>query len=337
MLKIATDPEDILIFVGDFNLPKFEWAIDSDKDNLLIPTKYSPESSAVFLQGLMGMGVYQVNHVRNINTNLLDLFFTNDYENVTIELVDESNALKKKIEGYHPPILATFEWHSVNTTETPITTKAFNFKRANYSEMNAHLGNIDFSKEFDGLTIAEKVNKLHSILDDAIVKFVPIYIVKSIQKCPRKNRELITLKNRKNKAGKRFRKTGHKPCLEWQFILASREFEKLNTELYDAYVGKMKASLKHDPSRFWQYVNSKKSTDNKPKIMQYGDVRTDIETEQANLFAEFFGSNYDDSSTQGNSNPPNDELRQTDDFQLDINFVMEELNTVNIKKGTGPD
>ena len=336
MLRIASDPEDVLIFVGDFNLPDVEWAVDTDNDSILIPTKFSPEPTAIFVKGLLDMGVNQVNHVRNENAKFLDLFFTNDYTNVTIERVDQSNALKKKIEGHHPPILATFEWHGVDSTE-PVTTEAFNFKRANFSEMNAYLATIDFAALFDGKTIAEKVNILHDILDKVIEKFVPKIKIKSIQKCPWKNRELITLKNRKNKAGKRFRQSGRKPCFEWQYILASREFEKLNNELYDAYVTKMKESLKHDPSRFWQYVNSKKSTDNKPKIMQLGDVRTDNEAEQANLFAEFFSSNYDDSLMQGDSNSPSDEPRPNNDFQLDINFVMEELNAVNIKKGTGPD
>ncbi|KAI1524765.1 reverse transcriptase, partial [Pyrenophora tritici-repentis] len=336
MLRIASDPEDVLIFVGDFNLPDVEWAVDTDNDSILIPTKFSPEPTAIFVKGLLDMGVNQVNHVRNENAKFLDLFFTNDYTNVTIERVDQSNALKKKIEGHHPPILATFEWHGVDSTE-PVTTEAFNFKRANFSEMNAYLATIDFAALFDGKTIAEKVNILHDILDKVIEKFVPKIKIKSIQKCPWKNRELITLKNRKNKAGKRFRQSGRKPCFEWQYILASREFEKLNNELYDAYVTKMKESLKHDPSRFWQYVNSKKSTDNKPKIMQLGDVRTDNEAEQANLFAEFFSSNYDDSLMQGDSNSPSDEPRLNEDFQLDINFVIEELNAVNIKKGTGPD
>ena len=80
--------------------------------------------------------------------------------------------------------MAIFEWHGIDTTAAPTTTTAFNFKRANYTDMNAHLASIDFTALFDGKTITEKVNLLHNVLNDAIVKFVPTYIVKSIQKNP---------------------------------------------------------------------------------------------------------------------------------------------------------
>ena len=268
MHKIASDPEDVLIFVGDFNLPHVEWSIDSDNDNILIPTKFQPESTATFIQGLMSLGVHQVNHVRNDTKHrLLDLFFTNDFTNVSVERVDTANILTTTVDNHHPPIVATFEWHELNTTEANKTVTALNFNRANYVDMNAHLSSINFNAVLHGKTLDEKVDLLHKTLDDAINKFVPTYIVKSIQKCPWKNRALITLKNRKNKAWKRYRNSGFQQYFEWKYILASREYDKLNTELYDNYVNKMKASLKHDASKFWQYVNSKKSTDNKPKIM----------------------------------------------------------------------
>ena len=338
MHKIASDPEDVLIFVGDFNLPHVEWSIDSEDDNILIPTKFTPESTATFIQGLMGMGVHQVNHVRNdTKQRLLDLFFTNDFTNISVERADTANILTTTVDNHHPPIVATFEWHEPNTTEASKTVKAFNFNRANYIDMNAHLANINFTELFHGKLLTEKVDLLHKTLDDAITKFVPTYIVKSIQKCPWKNKALITLKNRKNKTWKRYRNSGFQQSFEWQYIFASREFDKLNTELYDDYVNKMKSSLKHDASKFWQYVNSKKSTDNKPKIMQFGDVRTTNETEQANLFADFFRSNYENASTQGVQQPPAVVSPSTEDFQLDINFVLEELHAVNTKKGMGPD
>ncbi|XP_055307172.1 nuclear pore complex protein Nup153-like [Sitodiplosis mosellana] len=58
------------------------------------------------------------------------------------------------------------------------------------------------------------------------------------------------------------------------------------------------------------------------------------QTKRNNLFANFFSSNYDDSTTQ---DAQRSSSQQSEDFQLDINFVLEELQAVNTRKRTGPD
>ena len=98
----------------------------------------------------------------------------------------------------------------------------------------------------------------------------------------------------------------------------------------------MKSNLKSDPSSFWQYVNSKKSTDNIPKTMRFGEVKTSSEQEQANLFANFFGSNYS-TNNMATSDQPSPPSENTSCFQLDLDFVMTEMTRVNTKKGVGPD
>ena len=66
--------------------------------------------------------------------------------------------------------------------------------------------------------------------------------------------------------------------------------------------------------------------------MQFSDVRTTNETEQANLFADFFRSNYENASTQGVQQPPAVVSQSTEDFQLDINFVLEEHASTIVEK-----
>ena len=69
--------------------------------------------------------------------------------------------------------------------------------------------------------------------------------------------------------------------------------------------------------------------------MKFGDTKTANESEQANLFANFFGSNY--SETTPTSNQPSPQSEDTSCFQLDLDFVMTEMTKVNTKKGVGPD
>jgi len=324
--SIATDPDDVLLIVGDFNLPKVQWSIDDDDQNVLIPTVLEPAFAADYINGLMSIGVHQINNIRNKNDKLLDLIFTNDITNISI---DHAKPLTK-VDAYHPPILATFEWHGKSNDPKNNTTRAFNFKRGNYLDMNTYLSNIDFVELFRGKSLDEKVDVLHSILNEAIKLFVPTYVVKSYGNCPWNNKQLQSLKNKKNKAWKKFKRTGDKE----QFDVAFDKFDKLNTELYIAYVEKMKLSLKTDPSMFWNYVNSLKNTNNQPKTMRLADKKTSSEPEQANLFADFFGSNYSAAST---ITEPSQLPENTANFMFDLVFVMVEMTKVNTKKGVGPD
>lgn len=231
---IATDPEDVLIIVGDFNLPRVQWSID--EDNILIPTAFDSSHSNYFINGLLSMSVYQVNSIRNSNDRLLDLYFTNDFTNISKPLM--------KVDDYHPPILATFEWYEPNNDTTSQPSKKFNFNLANYVGMNEHLTNVNFTEQFQGKTRTEKFQVLHNILDGAIKKYVLTVLVKRKYKFSWNNKKLQHLKNRKNKAWKRYKVTGDKQ----PFDKAFDEFDGLNTTLYNDYVEKLESSLKRDPS-----------------------------------------------------------------------------------------
>lgn len=111
---IASNPEDLIIIAGDFNLPKVQWAYETDDDNVLLPTAFNPPHSSDFINGLISRGLYQVNGIRNVKNRLLDLFFTNDFLNVT---VNQANPLVK-IDEYHPPLLIEYEWHSNWSSES---------------------------------------------------------------------------------------------------------------------------------------------------------------------------------------------------------------------------
>lgn len=223
-----------------------------------------------------------------------------------------------------------------DTMSQPI--KLFYWKRANYKAMNEHLANVDFAALFNGKSLSEKVSSLHSVLNDAIKKYVPPVIVKRRTRFPWNNKKLQSLKNRRNKAWKRFKVTGDKQ----QFEKAFEDFDGLNTTLYNEYVDKLKSSLKSDPSSFWRFVNSKKSTDNKPKVMHFKSNRSSDEKVQADMFAEFFSSNYtvpstDDSSEHTSNADAAPSQQQLNNFSLDGNFVLQGLHSINVKKGVGPD
>lgn len=137
-----------------------------------------------------------------------------------------------------------------------------------------------------------------------------MYTVKPNDKCPWKNKKLQSLKNKKNKEWNRYKTT-------------------------DDYVQKMTTRLKSDPSSFWQYVNAKRSTNNQPKSMQYGDIKSNDETEQADLFANFFGANYSTDTTTETSQP-SQLTSNVDIFELSFTIVCAELEKSILKKVSDP-
>ena len=193
-----------------------------------------------------------------------------------------------------------------------------------------YFGNVNFDELFRDKPFDDKISTLHNVLNDAIHLFVPTYIKRGPNKTPWHNKQLQSLKNKKNKEWKRFKITD----VKWPYDIALKSYDTLNKKLYNEYVDKMKSNLRDDPSSFWQYVNSKKNTNNQPKIMRFRDTSTSSEREQANLFANFFGSNFTASTA-------NDTLqRQSNNtlcLQLDPTIVMTEMTRINVKKGVGPD
>lgn len=155
-----------------------QWSNESENDNVLLPSVFNPPHSADFINGLISRGLYQVNGIKNVKNRLLDLFFTNDYLNVT---VNKANPLVN-VDPYHPPILFEYEWHSNWTSEATNVQQIFNFKKADFVGLNGHLSTLNFPELFTGKSMEQKVECFHDALSSAVQRFVPSYIKKSQRK-----------------------------------------------------------------------------------------------------------------------------------------------------------
>lgn len=340
--QIQMGPNDFFIVQGDFNIPHSNWILDDADQNVLLPANIKPLHAETFIDSVLQLGLHQINSIRNPNGKLLDLIFTNDFENAEISCPPP---LSKIDEEYHPPILLSYEWHFKSCDDSPV--KKRNFNRANYIGMNNFFAEIDFTEKYNGKSLDQKVEIFHEIIAEAIDKFVPFQLEKAHSKMPWRNRQLSNLKNIRNREWIKSKNSDDKS----KFEKAYQEFDNLNSKLYEEYIDKMASSIKSDPSSFWQFVNSKKDISANPKLLKLGDRSTTNGQEQANLFAEFFSSNFnsDDNSTNqqssssSNSQIPNSNNEQTSNSQnneplmLSEHFVFDELMHINTKKGVGPD
>lgn len=79
--------DDSCVVMGDFNLPNLKWCFDRSEndeadEHFLVPVNVTSEVEISVVDSMMSVGLVQVNSVNNDNHRLLDLVFTNDWNNV---------------------------------------------------------------------------------------------------------------------------------------------------------------------------------------------------------------------------------------------------------------
>lgn len=259
-------------------MPNVNWVTENSESNVLIPTCVAPQCAADFIDSIIKNGVYQINSIRNSGGKLLDLIFTNDFVNVEVS----SPLPYSTVDGqYHPPILLTYEWHVKNKDDDQFLTR--NFYKADFIAMNIFFAEIDFSQRFSNESLNKNIDIFHEILSFAIENYVSLQTERRQSKCPWRNKQLQSLRNKKNKEWKKSKKNGDNS----NYILALDEYSKLNAVLYNDYVNKMSSSLKSNILTFWRFVNTKKNCDSAPKILYFGGKKLLIKLSKLNYSQHF--------------------------------------------------
>ena len=76
---VKTKPNDIILIVGDFNLPLVHWIFDEELNNkVLFPLNINSETILHLLESLTYNALYQLNNIRNVHNNdfLISCFAT---------------------------------------------------------------------------------------------------------------------------------------------------------------------------------------------------------------------------------------------------------------------
>lgn len=81
--NIAIGDRDMVLILGDFNVPSCAWVPDSDgNNNILVPV--GNHVTANFFNSILSNGMFQVNSILNFMNRLLDLVFINNPDCTTI-------------------------------------------------------------------------------------------------------------------------------------------------------------------------------------------------------------------------------------------------------------
>ena len=305
-------------FVGDLNLPFADW----DSSRSPVPMEQG------FIDSFGNLAFPQlVSQPTHKSGNILDVLLTNSSSTVDDILVLDEHSLCK---SDHFPISFSIK-HSFSRKKTP-KRSVYNFKRANWDQMNRDLCSINWSF----------LSSLHpdrgwKLLKDSILtladRHIPKVQVKSEFQPPWFDSELFEACRAKERFRVRFKQSGLLSD-ELKFSASRKDFKRLSSK-------KLHDNLFNcdDPAiitkKFWAHVKFQSNSCRIPNCMSYQDQLRHEPSQQAEIFNTFFYNQFSDPSNY------DVDISYSNDSDFDIEFdhraVRKLLSDINSNKAQGPD
>lgn len=337
-IQNQANAHDVIVCIGDYNLKDLIWRFDEDVLGYL-PTNVSTEQEIALVEPMLTAGLHQVNNVLNVNGRLLDLVFASDP--CRIDLFESPSSLLK-IDAHHKPIILCVDARS--REETPSSSPAlsvYDFTRCDYQVVNELVASQDWNQLLNQDSIDDSVAAFYCTIDQIIREAVPVkpQRPKKILSQPWWTPQLRNLRNRLRKARKRYFRNRN-PITSGHLKNAEEEFSLLQRDRFREYTDSLQANFKQDPSSFWAYINKRKSTASVPADVSFRSRSSCSPDATANLFAEFFGSVYNENPIPVDPDYINSLPSYNLQFpQITLNDadIRAALSKVDASKGPGPD
>ncbi|KAL1400898.1 hypothetical protein pipiens_007045, partial [Culex pipiens pipiens] len=328
---------DLVLVVGDYNLPALTWFFDDDTQSFL-PINASADQEVLLMESMLSSGLLQINNLASTHGNLLDLAFVSD--TTAAELFDPACPLLKP-DPHHKPILVKLDYDLGGTDVQDDADEVFDFAQCDYDHLNARISTVDWETCLGSSSVDEATANFYGELNTILHEVVPKKIRRMSHryKLPWWNDELRTLRNRLRKATSRYMESR----TAWDKVMVQNiedEYNAKNQESFRSYINNTQSSLKRDPSKFWSYVNSRKNVNRTPTDVSYRDVSSKSPADSANFFADFFKSVHSSDEIppreQEFDNVPSHNLPLPLPI-LNDDDILKALSDVDAAKGPGPD
>lgn len=351
---------NILLSNGAYNLPRLQWTLDPD-ENFLFASNVSSSSEVSINDGMLGVGLHQINHLCNRNKRQLDLVFTNSWDQI---IVAPTEPLIKN-ESHHDAISITISGLGEDES-IPNIKKLLNYKKCNFDLISKELAKINWNEmlimskhqfleyhqqllhvdlylwfeDLQEYSMESKVDVslwiFYVILGSAIIRHTPT-ITRNLSSSspPWFDKDLTKLRRRKNELHKKASTGSLKAKHEFNHI--RKEFKALNELKYKLHVENISDELKSSPKSFFDFVNTKKKSKKFPSSMSYKSVTSSDATDIANMFASFFHSVYEPSSLNRLPEAPANTRLDFNSLSFSPTAVMDGITKMNLAKGPGPD
>lgn len=275
---------EIVIF-GDFNLSTVNWSLLPESE-FLSPSNVNRTFEINVIDSFFSLDLVQVNKCFNRLGKILDLvFISKDLK----FLIDECVFPFCKSDMHHVALELKFEFYYFSKVNDNVFN-GYDFKNCNFNHINLLILEVNWMQMLNDRNASDCYDIFVNIINEICVSNVPLLKPK-IHKLPWYTKGLKKLKNLRNKHYKLFKSTdslNHKQLYEHYL----REFNFLNKFLYKQYIIGFENSIKENPKSFWNFIKSKRTSSEYPSKMFYNDKISNSSSETANLFAEFFCSNF---------------------------------------------
>lgn len=195
---------DTVIIVGDFNFPNVDWIQDTNSNRFFLPVNVKSGVQEDTIINLLSRDLSQMNHVKNYRGGILDLLFSSNTDDLSVV---ECLCPLVPVDAYHIPFKFKIDFRTINIIEPNQCTREFNFKRANFNQLNGILSAIDWSQLSLSDDINSAVDFFYEILLRAMNECIPRRISKPNCHPPWFNRPVLKLKNLKCRAYKRYKRS----------------------------------------------------------------------------------------------------------------------------------
>nr|CAD2176672.1 unnamed protein product [Meloidogyne enterolobii] len=305
------------IILGDFNFPNLNWAYLNPFPNTLTPFE------STFREFLQSTDLHQMVNLPTRDQNFLDLVFTSDKSLVS------SLSVEVPFGGSdHNSII--FDIHLNFKTRVKPDPK-YNFHKADYSQINSILANIDWILFFYNCTDVESCyNRFVSFLHNIILSHVPLsYNPNSIEHLPLHIQRL-------NQYRSKLWKNISKPNIKIKFLETSK---KLDYEISKFIKNRENKKLSNIKTKF-NYVSSfiKPKNTTIPSIIGQNNQHIFSNQIKSNILANQFSSVFSDFDSY--SKPfilSHQTLNKIESIIIDPQIVFEAISKIDNTNNTSPD
>lgn len=320
-------PSHQLIICGDYNLPNLKW--DNSFSHLTAKEEILNDTAIVH-------ELSQINCVRNINDRILDLVFVNTNLRFSFSEVIEVLDPILPIDSHHPALSLEISFNG-KLTETSHSDRIFNFRKANFDEMNCFLREINWALLSD-MELDASIDYFYNAIYNSFELFVPKISVHDNMFPTWFNKELMELTRSKKLAHKKYKiSNSNSHYLSFQNLRA--QCKALSKICYENYLDNVEMNIDKNVKFFWNHFNKLKFNQGYPLNMHLDDVESSDGQVIADLFAKNFSSVYNSNSNYTYNDEQFPFLNRIDlnSCHLSVTDISFGLKSLNISSGTGPD
>ncbi|XP_075163312.1 uncharacterized protein LOC142235944 [Haematobia irritans] len=257
---------DRICLMGDFNLSGLIWS-ESDGGGFFVPSNVNRAHEMTFIDAVFSLDLCQVNRVFNSIYRMLDLIFVSSDLRFSVSRCD---CPISPADTHHVPLVVSIDFYDFVDIGTD------SGQRYDY---NAFL-----QSDIVSICYEEFLKALDEVFRNNIPMSRP-----RVHKLPWYTAGLKRLKNLRNRHYKNFSGCTYDQNL---YLHYKREFNFLNKFLYNQYVMSFGDSVKTNPKRFWSFINSRRMSSSLPSVMYYNGDVSESALSCANMFRDFFCSNF---------------------------------------------